>query len=95
MSDRNIPTEQRGMFMFWLSCFLGEYRWFRRWYGGKWSRWEVNLNLTTNPLWVQGWERAGCGLAWYAREDWSTSPPAKTKRGYLGSTPWGDIDDGP
>lgn len=70
-------TNERGKFAFWLSCFLSEYQWFRKWYGGKWSRWEIDLNLTRNPLWVQGWDRPGCGIRSVQLEHWSTSSTAK------------------
>jgi hypothetical protein len=70
VSKEALSTDERGRFMFWLSCFLGEYQWFRRWYGGKWSQWTIFLNLTRNPLWVQGWDRPGCGLECHARESW-------------------------
>lgn len=50
--------------------YLSEFRWFRRWYGGRWSFWYIDLPLTRNPLWMNQWERPGCGLWWYEREEW-------------------------
>lgn len=52
-----------------LRVWLSEWRIFRRWHGGKWSLWYINLSLTKNPLWMAGWERPGCGLWWIERED--------------------------
>jgi hypothetical protein len=73
MSQPTSKEMSRGRFAFWLSCFLGDYQWFRKWYGGKWSLWLIDLKLTRNPLWLQSWERPGCGLWWYEREEWPTT----------------------
>jgi hypothetical protein len=80
MATGNRCTDLGSRTMFWLSCFLSEYRWFRRWYGGKWSQWTVLLNLTTNPLWVTGWERPGCGMYWHQREGLVVSNLTADKR---------------
>lgn len=53
----------------WLRPWLSEFAWFRRWHGGKWSRWYINLYLTRNPLWLPQWHRPGCGLWWVEREE--------------------------
>lgn len=52
---------------------MSRFRWYRKWRGGKWSLWMINLNLTTNPLWIRGWDPPGCALYCYEREDWGTS----------------------
>lgn len=56
----------------WLMPFLSNYRWFRRWYGGKWALSYIMLPLANPFVWHPGWERPGCGLYWLEREDWTT-----------------------
>lgn len=56
-----------------LSLFFSNYRWFRRWYGGKWALSYINLPLSNPFVWLPTWERPGCGLYWLEREDWGSS----------------------
>jgi hypothetical protein len=58
----------------WLYPWLSEYQWFREWYGGKWSRWWIDLPLSSNHIWVNQWSRPGCGLYWVEREDYESNP---------------------
>lgn len=67
----NAPLSTEERLKEFLRLWFSEYQWFRRWHGGKWSRWWIDLNLTRNPLWLPGWDRPGCGIRWDAREDWS------------------------
>ena len=34
----------------WLSCFLSEYRWFRKWHGGHWERWWIPM--CASAIWL-------------------------------------------
>jgi hypothetical protein len=49
----------------WLFC---NYRWWRKFVGGKWSHWLTSLPMPS--VWVRGWERPGCGERCWEREDW-------------------------
>lgn len=65
-----------------LEPWLSSFQWFRRWYGGKWSRWEIDLPLTNRLVWVPQWERPGCGALCLARECYEidTATVAEPKR---------------
>jgi hypothetical protein len=47
------------------------WQWYRRWHGGKWSYW--TFTIPVSDMWIEGWERPGCGFLCYEREDWSAS----------------------
>ena len=44
---RNAPP-------WWLDCLFGEFRWFRRWWGGRWELWYVDVPV--------------CSRIWHWRE---------------------------
>lgn len=63
----------------WLKPFLSNYRWFRRWHGGKWALSYIDLPLTNPFVWHPGWGRPGCGVYWLEREDWSAHSASGTR----------------
>ena len=47
---------------------LSQYRWYRKWKGGKWGLWVTSLPMA--PVWLNQWERPGCGQFMLRQEDW-------------------------
>lgn len=50
------------------SSLFMEFRWWRKYVGGKWSLWASYLPMA--DVWIRGWDRPGCGAACLAKEDW-------------------------
>lgn len=48
---------------------LSRHRWYRRWKGGKWGLWQTSLPMAA--VWLNQWERPGCGEYMIEQEDWS------------------------
>ena len=40
--------------------WLGKYKWYRKWYGGKWSLW--SLEIKCGPIWDHGFEKPLFGV---------------------------------
>lgn len=48
---------------------LPRYRWYRKLKGGKWGLWVTSLPMA--PVWLNQWERPGCGQYMLKQEDWT------------------------
>lgn len=48
---------------------LSRYRWYRRRKGGKWGLWLTSLPMAA--VWLNQWERPGCGERMLEQEDWT------------------------
>lgn len=48
---------------------FAQFRWGRKWIGGRWSLWMTHLPMSA--VWVRGWERPPCGFSVAMKqEDW-------------------------
>jgi hypothetical protein len=61
--------------MFWFKHFFGRYRWYRKWYGGRWEYWWIDI--CQSFLWLDMYSdrcwpayRQPCGYGEPLIEDW-------------------------
>ena len=51
-----------------LKIWFSDYRWYRRWYGGKWLRYVTSLSM--GPVWLLSHEHCGCGMYIIGQENY-------------------------
>jgi len=73
-----------------LRPYLSEFRWFRRWYGGRWGYWQTSLSMPA--VWLNQWHRPPCGEYMIAKEHYSDQSEIRRCAATISTDPPQDCD---